>query len=71
MEDQAMEKGPAQPNPSPEDDIEFVHAADDTPENRAIVAVVQERLASKAQTLEFDDVVAELGYDPAEFLISD
>jgi len=47
---------------------EFVDAADDTPENRAVVRVVEDRLARRSgPDLELDDVIRELGYEPADF----
>ena len=61
-----------QHDPSPgEDGIEFLNPADDTPENRAIVELVEERSSTEATPQELDDVITELGYDPAEFSIAD
>jgi hypothetical protein len=70
MEDRPVEHRP-QAEPSPEGGVEFVNPADDTPENQAIVALIEERAANDAPPLDLDQVIEEFGYDPAEFSPAD
>jgi hypothetical protein len=49
--------------------VDFVDSEDDTPDNRAIVAVVEERRERReGRDRDLDEVVAELGFEPADFL---
>jgi hypothetical protein len=51
----------------PEDDIEFVDPEDDTPENREIVRIAEERWSSNGpDDLELAEVAEELGIDLAD-----
>jgi hypothetical protein len=50
-------------------DFAFVDSADDTPENRAIVDIVEERRRrSRGPDRDLDDVIGEFGLEPADFL---
>ncbi len=74
MGDRPVEKGSKLPEPSPgEDRIEFLNPSDDTPENRAIVRLVEERIGADqaVQPTELGDVIDEFGFDHAEFLLPD
>jgi hypothetical protein len=48
---------------------EFVDPQDDTAENCAVVAIVEERRQrGRGNDRDLDDVIVELGFEPAEFL---
>jgi len=51
------------------DSYEFVDPEDDTPDDRAVVAIVEERRVNDCvRDRDLDDVIAELGFEPAGFL---
>lgn len=52
-----------------EDVVAFPDPQDDTAENRAIVAIVEERRQrGRDGDRDLDDVIVDLGFEPAEFL---
>ncbi len=59
-------------NQPPEDSaLTFVNAEDDTPENREILRIIQERSNAGGMPLDLDAVIRDLGHDPADFALRD
>ncbi len=52
-------------------DIEFVPPTDNTAENRAIVQIIHDRSRAAGQPRDLEDVIRDLGYDPAKFVVRD